>query len=292
MELKLVTSDNLNIADQLVTIDDKEFAVSGDTVQADGLAVGTHELKWFIQSDNGASFAATYNFEIIDRTAPEVIVSFSETNLYEGDDVTAEITATDAFGIKSITATFDGKAVAVEDNKVQLKALSAGEHVLSVDAVDHNGNGTVVETTFTVFKAQSSDTTPPQLTTNITVEEDNRIKITAEAEDEGDEVVVSGTVNGKKLTFSNNTAYYTPEGVGEYEIIISAVDAYGNAVDKKQVVTISEQIKEYELKLSVALDKNTVEPGEAVNATVKTNSLLGNVTFILGAIAKYTENAP
>lgn len=211
-----------------------------------------------------------------DITPPEIEVVLSENALKQGDSVDASIFATDRYGIDSVSATFDGASIAVSGNKVELANLTAGTHVLAVTATDNNGISSTYNYEFTV---SAGDTTPPELEVSVSVGENRRIEITASATDDSGNAEITGTVNGKKLTFNDGTAYYDPDDYGTFEIVIRAEDAAGNYTEKTQTVTISEQIKEYELKLSVGLDKNPIKPNEAANITVRTNTLLEDVTI-------------
>lgn len=211
-----------------------------------------------------------------DMTPPEIEVVLSENALKPGDSVDANIFATDRYGIDSVSATFDGASTAVSGNKVELANLTAGTHVLAVTATDNNGISSTYNYEFTV---SAGDTTPPELEVSVSVGENRRIEITASATDDSGNAEITGTVNGKKLTFNDGTAYYDSDDYGTFEIVIRAEDAAGNYTEKTQTVTISEQIKEYELKLSVGQDKNPIKPNEVANITVRTNTLLEDVTI-------------
>lgn len=211
-----------------------------------------------------------------DMTPPEIEVALSENALKPGDSVDANIFATDRYGIDSVSATFDGASIAVSGNKVELANLTAGTHVLAVTATDNNGISSTYNYEFTV---SAGDTTPPELEVSVSAGENRRIEITASATDDSGNAEITGTVNGKKLTFNDGTAYYDPDDYGTFEIVIRAEDAAGNYTEKTQTVTISEQIKEYELKLSVGQDKNPIKPNEVANITVRTNTLLEDVTI-------------
>ncbi|MBR0529677.1 MAG: VWA domain-containing protein [Ruminococcus sp.] len=275
--VKLVYSDNITVASQSAAIDNIPYTISNDAISADRLDAGSHEAVWHIEDANGIVYTGVLTFDVQDMTPPDVEVVLSENALKSGDSVEAVITATDRYGIDSISAVFDNEDVVLKDNKAVLNELTAGTHVLEVTAVDKNG----VSATYSYeIKVSAGDTTPPELDTDVTVGENNRIKITATAADNSGDAKITGSINGKKLTFDNDgTAYYDPESFGTYEIIIRAEDAAGNYAERTHTVTISEQIKEYELKLSVALDKDKVKPDESVNITAKTNELLENVTI-------------
>lgn len=274
--VKLVYSDNLTITSQTATIDNIPYTISDDTIQADRLDAGSHEVLWYAEDENGNIYTGIMTLAVQDMTPPEIEVVLSENALKPGDSVDANIFATDRYGIDSVSATFDGASTAVSGNKVELANLTAGTHVLAVTATDNNGISSTYNYEFTV---SAGDTTPPELEVSVSVGENRRIEITASATDDSGNAEITGTVNGKKLTFNDGTAYYDPDDYGTFEIVIRAEDAAGNYTEKTQTVTISEQIKEYELKLSVGLDKNPIKPNEAANITVRTNTLLEDVTI-------------
>ncbi len=276
VEIRFVCSENLIITDQKATIDNIEYVINNNTIQADGLDAGTHEVVWYAQDENGNVFTGVLNINVQDITPPEIEVTLSENALKNGDNVEVLISASDKYGIKSISATLNGNAVTVADNKIILNELAEGTYHLNVTAVDNNDNPGNYICEFTVL---AGDTTPPELDVDITVSEDHRIEISAIATDDSGSAEITGTINDQELTFTDGVAYYNPDGLGDFKIVIRAEDAAGNFIEKTQTVTISEQIKEYELKLSVGLDKNKVKPNETVNISVKTNALLENITL-------------
>ncbi len=258
------------------TIDNIPYTISDDTIQADRLDAGSHEVVWYAEDENGNIYTGIMTLAVQDMTPPEIEVALSENTLKPGDSVDANIFATDRYGIDSVSATFDGASIAVSGNKVELANLTAGTHVLAVTATDNNGISSTYNYEFTV---SAGDTTPPELEVSVSVGENRRIEITASATDDSGNAEITGTVNGKKLTFNDGTAYYDSDDYGTFEIVIRAEDAAGNYTEKTQTVTISEQIKEYELKLSVGQDKNPIKPNEVANITVRTNTLLEDVTI-------------
>ena len=274
--VKLVYSDNLTIISQTATIDNIPYAISDDTIQADRLDAGSHQVVWYAEDENGNIYTGTMMLTVQDMVPPEIEVVLSENALKPGDSVEAIISATDRYGIDSVSATFDGTSIAVSENKIVLTDLTAGTHILAVTATDNNGISSTYNYELTV---SAGDTTPPELEVSVSVGENRRIEITASANDDSGNAEITGTVNGKKLTFNNGTAYYDPDDYGTFEIVIRAEDAAGNYTEKTQTVTISEQIKEYELKLSVGLDKNHIKPNETANITIRTNALLEDVTI-------------
>ena len=274
--VKLVYSDNLTITSQTATIDNIPYTISDDTIQADRLDAGSHEVIWYAEDENGNIYTGIMTLAVQDMTPPEIEVVLSENALKPGDSAEANISATDRYGIDSISAAFDDKGIAVINNKVLLTDLTAGTHVLAVTATDNNGISSTYNYEFTV---SAGDITPPELEVSVSVGENRRIEITASATDDSGKAEITGTINGKKLTFNDGKAYYDPDDYGKFEIVIRAEDVSGNYTEKTQTVTISEQIKEYELKLSVGLDKNPIMPNETANITVRTNTLLEDVTI-------------
>ncbi|MBR4023608.1 MAG: HNH endonuclease [Ruminococcus sp.] len=274
--VELVCSDNLIIASQTATIDNIPYAINNNVIHAENLDAGSHEVIWYIEDENGNIFTGAMTIAVEDITPPEIEVTLSENALKAGESVEAIISATDRYGISSISAKFDNKNVAVSNNKVILNKLTAGAHVLAVTAIDNNGVSATYNYEFTV---SNGDTIRPELDVSVTVGENQRIEIVASATDNSGSVEITGTVNDQKLTFTDGVAYYNPNGLGDFKIVIRAEDASGNFIEKTQTVTISEQITEYELELSVVLDKNNVKPNENVNISVKTNTLLEDVTI-------------
>ena len=223
--VKLVYSDNLTITSQTATIDNIPYTISDDTIQADRLDAGSHEVVWYAEDENGNIYTGIMTLAVQDMTPPEIEVVLSENALKPGDSVDANIFATDRYGIDSVSATFDGASTAVSGNKVELANLTAGTHVLAVTATDNNCISSTYNYEFTV---SAGDTTPPELEVSVSVGENRRIEITASATDDSGNAEITGTVNGKKLTFNDGTAYYDPDDYGTFEIVIRAEDAAGN----------------------------------------------------------------
>ena len=277
--VQLVYSDNLNIADQQAAIDGVQMTIENDKISAEGLSVGSHQVVWQVQDECGAVFTGTLEIEVIDSTAPEVSVTLSDNNPKEGDTVTAEITVIDEYGIASVIAKLDGNEITVNESKAILENLTAGKHTIEVTATDTTGNYTVYTYDFTVLSNQLIDTTAPELDVTVEFTEDKNIEITAVAIDDSGSATITGTVNGEEVIFEDDKAVYTPDGTGDYVIVVRAEDESGNYTEKTLTVTITEGDPVFELKLGVTVEKDNIKPNETTNLVVSTSSVLGEVSL-------------
>ena len=277
--VQLAYSDNLNIIDQQAAIDGVQMTIENDKISAEGLSVGSHQVVWQVQDECGAVFTGTLEIEVIDSTAPEVSVTLSDNNPKEGDTVTAEITVIDEYGIASVIAKLDGNEITVNESKAILENLTAGKHTIEVTATDTTGNYTVYTYDFTVLSNQLIDTTAPELDVTVEFTEDKNIEITAVAIDDSGSATITGTVNGEEVIFEDDKAVYTPDGTGDYVIVVRAEDESGNYTEKTLTVTITEGDPVFELKLGVTVEKDNIKPNETTNLVVSTSSVLGEVSL-------------
>lgn len=276
IKVQLVHSDNLHIMEQTASIDTTEYTIEDNVITAENLSAGSHIVTWHVKDECGKIMSVDLVIDVSDLTVPEITVNLSKEELTEGDDVTAFFEASDRYGIKSVQAKLDNKTIVLTEGKAELEDLSSGEHTITVTAVDNNNN--TADYNY-IFVVSHKDNTPPELNITAYVDKKNTIIVDATADDDSGTAVISGTINGKKLDFADGTAYYDSDAPGRFEIIVRAEDAEGNYTEKTQIVTISELIKDYELKISAIPDKNNVKPNEPVSILVSTNSFFDDVTL-------------
>lgn len=269
-------SENMTIIDQLVTVDGVKAVASGNVLSLEALGVGEHEIAWQIADECGASFAAAIKVTVVDSTSPELEVALSKADPTDEDVIEASVNASDDNGIASVTAELDGKTVKVSEDKIVLGKLTAGDHTLKVTATDNEGNYTVATVEFTVV-SNNKDTKAPVLDAEAVLREDKVIEITASATDDSGKVTITGSVNGTNVTFKDGKAEFPVSEAGDYMINVRAEDEAGNFAEKNIKLSVAEDRPDFELELSVKVEKNNIKPGEKTAVTVKTNSVLGEI---------------
>ena len=285
-------SDNIVITDQLVTVDGVKAQPSDNTLALEGISAGTHAVIWQIEDESGAVLTASVN--VVIEAAPVIDAVLSELNPNEDSVLEAVISASDEDGeIVSLTASLNGTPVEVNNNKIALGKLKAGEYTLEIKAVDNDGNYSVGQLKFTVFPVGEIDSVSPELDANAVLNADGIIEITASAVDNSGFAKVTATVNGENVALTDGKGTFNAQTPGVYKIIVRAEDAAGNWTEQSFRITVTAENPEYELKITVTPEKNNIKPNEEIEIAVTANTLLGNVSLNYhanGGNIKVSEN--
>ncbi|GAB4086092.1 hypothetical protein GCM10028784_27220 [Myceligenerans cantabricum] len=203
---------------------------------------GAHLLEYRATDNAGnVSEPGTVRLDVVegdgeDATAPvvsaEVTGDLDETGAYVGS-ATVNLTASDpGSGVESVEYDLDGAGYAAYTEPVVVDAL--GEHTVTFRATDNAGNVSEPgSATFTVTEAAEEDTTPPDVTAEVTGEQDadgayvGSATVQLLAEDPG-----SGVESVEyDLDGAGYTAYTDPVVVdvnGAHTLSYRATDAAGN----------------------------------------------------------------
>ncbi|WP_447925104.1 metallophosphoesterase [Georgenia muralis] len=130
-----------DFVDAVFTLPEDAFRAVGHTWDTTAAADGEHTVS---ATDGTATAQASV---VVDNTAPVIA-----TDLADGDEVRGEVVldaaVTDATGVETVTATFDGEPVTLP-HTVSSVDLAAGEHTFAVEAADAVGNTATHEVRFT-----------------------------------------------------------------------------------------------------------------------------------------------
>src|SRR5690625_45068 len=176
-----------------------------------------------------------------DTTPPEVTAEATgeqyDDSIYLGSD-TVTLTATDDdSGVDTVEYSLDGADYAAYDGPVTVEEI--GEHTVDYRATDEAGNTTEGSVSFTVVEETvqpDPDTTPPEITAEVTGEQDENgnyvasatVTLTATDDDSG-VATVEYSLDGADYAAYDGPV--TVEAVGEHTVDYRATDVAGNTAE-------------------------------------------------------------
>ena len=234
------TDADSGVASVEYEIDDTGFLPYTEPVTVD--EPGDHAVQ-FRATDNAgnASETGSVPFSIVepapdDTTPPQVSAEVSGDQDAEGNYVgsaTVALTATDAdSGVASIEYQLDGGAYQAYTAPVEVN--TAGEHTVNFRATDNAGNVSTVGTeSFTLVEPAPDDTTPPQVSAEVSGDQDAEgnyvgsatVTVTATDADSGVDTVEYQLDGGAYQAY---TAPITVDTAGEHTVSFRATDNAGN----------------------------------------------------------------
>jgi len=233
-----ITATDAHLAGLTLTLDGAPF-VSGTAVTAEG----EHTLEAVARDAAGNVTTRTLTFTI-DKTPPALAITGATDGLLTKNPVTPAFTASDAH-LGSVTATLDGAAFASGT-----PVAAEGDHTLVVSAADTCGKLATATVRFTV------DRTPPVITLGGLPAVCGAVGVTPTfTATDAHPGTVTATLNG--AAFASGTAV---TGEGDFTLIVTAIDAAGNAATTTRAFTID--------RTAPALNIRGVAEGACVNAAV------------------------
>ncbi|WP_024874032.1 OmpL47-type beta-barrel domain-containing protein [Saccharomonospora piscinae] len=228
-------------------IDTVEYNLDGEGYQpyTDPLTVdqpGDHTVEYRATDNAGnTSDAGSTTFTVVegdpnDTTPPEVTAEVTGDQNEDGDYVASasvEIAATDSgSGIDTVEYNLDGEGY--QPYTDPLTVDQPGDHTVEYRATDNAGNTSDAgSTTFTVVEGETEDTTPPEVTAQVTGPQNAQW-------DYVDQATVSLSANDtdsgvRFFRYSLDGGSYTPygepievNGPGEHTVLFHAIDHAGN----------------------------------------------------------------
>ncbi|PXY27348.1 OmpL47-type beta-barrel domain-containing protein [Prauserella muralis] len=229
-------------------IDDTGFQPYTGPVTVD--RIGDHTVQYRATDLAGnTSETGSTPFRVVeptpdDTTPPEVTAQVSGDQNDEGGYIgsaTVTLNATDAgSGVAGIEYNLDGAGYQPYTAAVQVSEV--GEHTVTYRATDNSGNTSPEgSTTFTVVEPAGDDTTPPEVTAEVTGDQDESgnyvgsASVTLAATD-ADSGVASVEYNLDGAGYEPYTQPVTIEGAGDHTLTYRATDNSGNTSQEGSVI--------------------------------------------------------
>ncbi|MEO3874766.1 chitobiase/beta-hexosaminidase C-terminal domain-containing protein [Nonomuraea sp. B12E4] len=221
-------------------LDDGAFAAYSAPVSVN--QVGAHTVRYRATDKAGnTSPVGSVTFTVVapqeeDTTPPQVTAQVTGDRDDDGNYVgaaTVTLTATDAgSGVGTVEYSLDGQPYAVYAQPLAVN--QPGAHTVTYRATDKAGNTSEPGTTaFTVVAPQEEDTTPPQVTAQVTGDRDDdgdyvgaaTVTLTASDTESGVDTVEHSLDNG---AFTAYSAPVSVNQVGAHTVRYRATDKAGN----------------------------------------------------------------
>ena len=120
-------------------------------------------------------------------------------------------------------------------------------HFVKVTAYDEAGNWSTV--TYQITVDTELDITAPEVSivgiSPAEIYTGDSITIAITATDESGISEVTATINGETVPVIDGMITYIPETVGSYEVVVTAVDAFGNSQSASAVFEVLDNTTEY-----------------------------------------------
>lgn len=217
--------------------------------------------------------------EAKERVAPVILITSPTTGAYlatSAPEIAFKITDDDSgVSLDTVVVKVDGQALSDVENQAidggyvftaACTGLSDGEHTITVDAADNDGNAAQqAVVTFT------TDTVPPTL--NVTAPIDgfktnNAVLVVSGVTNDITSAPVTLTVNGAQVPVGENGAFSTQVNLteGENVIVVVSTDAAGKQTTIQRTVTLDTNAPVF---ISVSMTPNPVDCGATFILRVK-----------------------
>ena len=250
-----------NVTAEVVNQPKAIVSVKGNNISVSGLDVGTYNLSVTTVPD--ANHTAVTKTAKITVNRIDSIINVNGTVVDYGESISVNVTAVGSTGI---TAKIDNNDVSVNDFKIPISGLSAGNHTLSVTTVpDGNYNAVTKTVTVTVNKIESNLTVGNIVfdynsTGSATVSFDGASNVTAEVVDQPKAIV---SVKGNNISVSGLDA-------GTYNLSVTTVpDANHTAVTRTVKITVNK------IDSIIKVNGTVLDYGESTSVNVTVDGALG-----------------
>lgn len=237
LELTVIAADNVGVESLTLTVNGRPVSLD-EAGQARYVFETTGAYEFEAIAIDAAGNIGVERFTILvaefeDIQAPTVTVAHDGgSEIYPGDTVEFTVVAVDDVGVASLVLVVDGEELIPDaDGKVFHAFSAAGVYEIRATATDAAGN--IGHWTGCVAVSAAVDVEPPAVTVShdapATILPGQQVNFAVTATDNVDVVSVSMTVNGETVELdADGLASYSFAAVGEYEVIVAAVDAAGN----------------------------------------------------------------
>lgn len=282
-------------------IDGTEMDISDGTLSYTPDIIGDCIITITAVDGSGNSVSYEYTVKVYDNSdnpdiyPPTGSVKFNKPVVEVGEEIIAEITASDDSGKVFISASVNGTPLEVKDNTISYIPDKEGICRFEIILFDEAGNQTLLTQDITVkasyiasilelYVSQIPDTLP--LGQYMTINTENL----------DDSIDISASVNGIELTFIDKVAEYTFDTLGENTIIMSAIDSNGATWSYSKTVLVVEPSDDDVTppEITMISDPTAVAVGEEARIEFSVTDDSGEVTVkvtVNGEEIPYTDGA-
>ena len=253
------------------TADQSWVTFSGNTATFAPTTAGTYSVT--ITATDSAGNTDSVSIAVTVNPAPLALaVNPSSLTITVGSSATAALTVSNALGSVSYSA--NASWVTFSENTATFSP--EGTYTVSITATDAGrteNNTATASVTVTVNPAAFSLTANPSSLT-ITAGSTSTLSLTP-----GNAVgTVSYTASEEWVTFSENTATFSPAEPGTYTVSITATDS-GRTENNTAAVSVTVTVNPAAFSLTVNPSSLTITAGNSATAALNPSNILGTVSY-------------
>src|SRR5690625_169660 len=251
------TDDDSGVDTVEYSLDGAEYTAYSSPVTVD--EIGEHTVHYRATDVAGNTAEGTVSFTVVaddvehapDPTPPQDRAEGTGEQDEDGSYIasaTVTLTATDDdSGVDTVEYSLDGAEYTAYDGPVTVDEI--GEHTVDYRATDVAGNTAEGTVSFTVVAAEEPDTTAPEVSAEVSGEQDEdggyigsaTVTITA-SDDESGVAMVEYSLDGGEYTHYHSPL--TVSDVGEHTVDYRATDQAGNSAEGSVSFTVVEEVVE------------------------------------------------
>lgn len=269
--ISVEVNDNYKIAKVTANIDGEEIETGDGSFEytIKDAHAGKYVITVTAEDVFGNVCETFYNVNIRDTIAPTIKASADKEVYAKSETPVISCETSDNVGVTRVAVNMDGRSLSydLETNQVIMpEETEPGDHTVKIRAYDGAGNASE-ESVVTFFVSASDDIKCPEFE-EISIAPDiirvgGEATLTVKASDDSGKVIVTVKKDGKVLeeTAVSGVYTFTPDAVGEIELVIRAEDESGNYTETECVVNVYRNIS----NRKVAVDAPAIaSPGENV----------------------------
>ena len=238
-------------------------------------SVGEYVVKAVAKDNSGNSVTRSITVSVVeyDRESPTISVSFDKDIYYISESASITVTAQDNIAVSEVVVKFNDEILNGSDNVYATPELSEGVHFVKVTAYDEAGNWSTV--TYQITVDTELDITAPEVSivgiSPAEIYTGDSVTIAITATDESGISEVTATINGETVPVIDGMITYIPETVGSYEVVVTAVDAFGNSQSASAVFEVLERKTQDTTPPNIHITASFPSSIPRVNDTIKFN---------------------
>ncbi|WP_028520755.1 RHS repeat-associated core domain-containing protein [Ruminococcus flavefaciens] len=268
-------TDNIGVVKTEVSIDGKDVTLSeNNTYTIKNAELRTYVIIARAYDEAGNNDGVIFTVNINPELAPSIAIAFDKDGYKEGDSLRGLLTVQGQTEIVTVTATVNDRPLSVNNNEFELNDLRTGEYIFTFTAEDARGLTSTTSRMIVVSeKEQDTDEKLCAVIDGLVKYGDSAVYKVA-ASDDIDKTTINVTLNGKKITLSDDLTYiFHGDKLFENEFVLTAKTTDGELLTVPNTVLVYEKDKP---TVNVSLNKeNGIQDDDDVIVTISAEDISG-----------------
>lgn len=240
----VTAEDNIGVTRTVVTVDGTEVTPDADgNYSIENAELKIYEITASAYDEAGNMGTATANVPVNEASAPVITVVFDKESYYEGDDLSALITAEGQREIKEIRVLVNGEEKSLDESGIlTIENVVAVEYVFNITAEDVKGFTSECEKTVPVSPIDTED---KRLTAEIEpfVEYGETALLTIKITDDINAESVKAVLDDKEISLTDELTYeFNAEELFNHDFVITAQTNDGETIEKEVSVYVKDSV--------------------------------------------------